>query len=240
MIVINELHPVCSHLQRLHIVCIVKARLIREIVKVIIWVGETNDYCYIWVGKWTIIIRSIQDAKNTASLHKYAKNRLSGKFIGGNDLEMQYFAKKELWFERFWRWNFSILMQLLCSFQLHPAFKSVRICQMLPQNLKFKEKGVFYWFKYILNEYFYSPSFFCELVSFNYVRPHIIYKSKHTLASTSLYSPWPFDVAIVTDQQRAKRTNLIFLKEMFSLGSLFLIKNVCIGFRWFHMTVAEY
>ena len=50
MIVINELHPVCSHLQRLHIVCIVKARLIREIVKVIIWVGETNDYCYIWVG----------------------------------------------------------------------------------------------------------------------------------------------------------------------------------------------
>ena len=144
MIVINELHPVCSHLQRLHIVCIVKARLIREIVKVIIWVGETNDYCYIWVGRrGTIIIRSIQDAKNTASLHKYAKNWLSGKFIGGNDLEMQYFAKKERWFERFWRWNFSILMQLLCSFQLHPAFKSVRICQMLPQNLKFKEKGVF-------------------------------------------------------------------------------------------------
>ena len=134
-----------------------------------------------------IIIRSIQDAKNTASLHKYAKNWLSGKFIGGNDLEMQYFAKKELWFERFWRWNFSILMQLLCSFQLHPAFKSVQICQMLPQNLKFKEKGVFYWFKYILNENFYSPCFFCELVSFNYVRPHIIYKSKHTLASTSLY-----------------------------------------------------
>ena len=51
MIAINELHRVCSHLQRLHIVCIVKARLIREIVKVIIWVGETKDYCYIWVRR---------------------------------------------------------------------------------------------------------------------------------------------------------------------------------------------
>ena len=145
--------------------------------------GWGNERLLLHLGweKWTINIRSIQAAKKTR-LHfmNMQKNRLSGKFIGENDHEMQYFAKKELWFERFWRWNFSILMQLLCSFQLHPAFKSVQICQMLPQNLKFKEKGVFYWFKYILNEYFYSPSFFCELVSLNYVRPHIIYKSKHT------------------------------------------------------------
>ena len=145
MIAINELHRVCSYLQRLHIVCIVKTRLIREIVKVIIWVGETNDYCYIWVGRSE---RLISEASRLPKKHDFTswickkidfqENSLEKMIMKCNILRKRNFGLRDFGGEIFQFWcNFCAVSSFI---QHSNLFKSVKCC---PKTWNSKKKVSF-------------------------------------------------------------------------------------------------